>query len=54
MMEILISLDPKLVDDVSPRILKLVHYIMRQERNPEGIFELVDLFYTHGFRFGII
>ncbi|VDK42055.1 unnamed protein product [Taenia asiatica] len=40
MMEILISLDPKLVDDVSPRILKLVHYIIRQERNPEGIFEL--------------
>ncbi|VDM32677.1 unnamed protein product [Hydatigera taeniaeformis] len=40
MMEILISLDPKLVDAVSPRILKLVHHIIRQERNAEGIFEL--------------
>ncbi|CDS40271.1 ribosome maturation protein sbds [Echinococcus multilocularis] len=40
MMEILISLDPKLADNVSPRILKLVHHIIRQERNPEGIFEL--------------
>lgn len=43
MVEILISLDPKLVDCVSPHILKLVHYILRKERNPEGIFEIVRL-----------
>jgi len=40
MMEILISLDPKLVDSVSPNILKLVYQIIRQEKNSEGIFEL--------------
>ncbi len=45
MMEILISLDPKLVDTVSPHILKLVHYIIRQEKNAEGIFELVSCFF---------
>ncbi|VDN13527.1 unnamed protein product [Dibothriocephalus latus] len=43
MMEILISLDPKLVDALSPNILKLVHQIIRQERNPEGIFELAAI-----------
>ncbi|VDL89461.1 unnamed protein product [Schistocephalus solidus] len=42
MMEILISLDPKLVDALSPNVLKLVHQIIRQERNSEGIFELVS------------
>uniref|UniRef100_A0A5K3F4N3 Ribosome maturation protein SBDS n=1 Tax=Mesocestoides corti TaxID=53468 RepID=A0A5K3F4N3_MESCO len=40
MLEIQISLDPKLVDVVSSHILKLVHHIIRQERSAEGIFEL--------------
>uniref|UniRef100_A0A0X3NMV4 Ribosome maturation protein SBDS n=1 Tax=Schistocephalus solidus TaxID=70667 RepID=A0A0X3NMV4_SCHSO len=43
MMEILISLDPKLVDALSPNVLKLVHQIIRQERNSEGIFELAAI-----------
>ncbi|BHF58288.1 hypothetical protein SprV_0100124000 [Sparganum proliferum] len=41
-----INLQPKksakqqLVDTLSPNVLKLVHQIVRQERNQEGIFEL--------------
>ncbi|KAM7539784.1 hypothetical protein Aperf_G00000028038 [Anoplocephala perfoliata] len=40
MMEIVISLDPKIVDSVSPNILLHVHHITRQGLNAEGIFEM--------------
>ncbi|VDO04709.1 unnamed protein product, partial [Rodentolepis nana] len=40
MMEIVISLDPKIVEEVSPKILLHVHHITRQGLNSEGIFEM--------------
>ncbi len=43
MMEVLISLDPKLVDVVSPEIFKFVFQFIRQEKNLDGIFEMVCL-----------
>lgn len=42
MMEIVISLDPKIVEVVSPKILLHVHHITRQGLNSEGIFEMVS------------
>ena len=52
MVEVLISLDPDLVDAVSPYILKLVHQMIRQKRNSDGIFEIVSLLLLVGFLLG--
>ncbi|KAM3176500.1 hypothetical protein ACTXT7_006371 [Hymenolepis weldensis] len=43
MMEIMISLDPKIVEVVSPKILLHVHHVTRQGLNSEGIFEMVTV-----------